>query len=381
MKFPKRHSANDVNIYTEIALLAEQFQAVNLSQGSPDYLPPSELTRFLKEATGQSLYQYASVCVLPMLTESIIKFNKQRLLPINLTEHELAVIPGATYGIHVALATFLEAKDEVIVLEPCYETYTPAIEIRGAIPIYFSLQGPDYTIDWDRLASVLSKKTKAIIINTPNNPTGKVWQKKDWDCLWELIKDTEIIVISDEVYDMVAFDNTNFYSANNHPEIKNRAFSVFSFEKMFHISGWKASYIIAPENYIQAFQSIHQYLSFNINVYSQYALSKYLEVYNPKIHKDIYQTKRNFFHHNLKDLPFEIHEKSEGGYFQTLGFRDFKKNISDLEFCKWLIQDKKVAAIPYSAFYHDHRNTGEIRFCFAKKEETLQKAIYNLKKN
>lgn len=381
MKFKKRHSASEINIYTEIALLAEKYNAINLSQGSPDFLPNPQLKEFLIEAMDQNLYQYASISELPILTENIIRYNSKRKLPINLSDNQIVVIPGATYGIHLALATFLEPGDEVIVLEPCYETYAPAIEIKGAIPVYFTMMSnPEYSLDWELLRKCINPKTKAIIVNTPNNPTGKIWTKNDWDLLWDIIKDTEIVVVSDEVYDSICYDDHLFYSANHHPEIKNRAFSIFSFEKMFHICGWKACYVIGPEDYIRAFQDIHQYLSFNINVYSQYAMARYLEVYTPEKHREIYQKKRDLLYNSIQDLPFEISKKAEGGYFQCLGFKKIKPDMSDLEFSKWLIQEMKVASIPYSAFYNNHKNTGKIRLCFAKKDETLVQAIENLRK-
>ena len=380
MKFKKRHSASEINIYTEIALLAEKHGAVNLSQGSPDFQPHPAIKSFLIEATEQNLHQYASMSELPMLTQSIIQFNQRRINPIYLQDHQVVVIPGATYGIHLALATFLEPNDEVIVLEPSYETYTPAIEMRGAKPVYFGVEAPEFILDFDRLKDTIRPNTKGIIINTPNNPTGKIWTKKDWDNLWKIIKDTDIIVISDEVYDTVCYDNHSFYSANHHPEIKNRCFSVFSFEKMFHISGWKASYIIGPEDYIHAFQDLHQYLSFNINVYSQYAMAKYLEVYSTDLHQQVYQNKRDYFYDRIQNTGFEINKKAEGGYFQCVNFRNLQPKMSDLEFAQWLIREKKVAAIPYSAFYHDRRNTGKVRFCFAKKEETLEEACFKLSK-
>ncbi|WP_187478175.1 aminotransferase class I/II-fold pyridoxal phosphate-dependent enzyme [Amniculibacterium sp. G2-70] len=379
MKFRKRHSAGKVNIYTEIAELANQHFAVNLSQGSPDFHPDPRLQNFLIEAADQNLFQYASVSELPILTENLIKFNKKRNHPLELSENELAVIPGATYGIHLALATFLEPEDEVIVIEPCYETYAPAIEIRGAVPVYFQME-ENYSIDWDKLKSLIRKKTKGIIVNSPSNPTGKVWKKEDWDQLWEVIKNTDILVVSDEVYDLLCYDHREFYSARLHPEIKNRSFSVFSFEKMFHISGWKASYITGTEKFMSAFKDLHQYLSFNINVYSQYALAKYLEVFDAEEHRKFYQSKRNFFYHLLEELPFDLDPKVEGGYFQTVGFKNIKPYMSDLEFSKWLIETIKVAPIPYSAFYHDHIDTGKIRLCFAKHEDTIVQAVENLKK-
>lgn len=373
MEFKRRHSGKDFNIFTEITALAKQYNAVNLSQGSPDYDLHPELKKFIIEATEYNVNQYASVSVFPMLAESIIRFNGRRNNPINITENQLTVIPGATYGMYVAFATFLEKDDEVLVLEPFYETYTPSFEIRNAKPIYIK-SNENFEINWLAIKNAITPRTKAIIVNSPNNPTGEIWKKQDWDTLWEIIKDTEIIVVSDEVYDLICYDHHQFYSAFHHNEIKNRCFCIYSFEKMFHISGWKAGYIIAPEKYTQAFQRIHQYLSFNINAYSQYALAKFLDIFDIEKNKMIFQNKRDYFCKIIENSPFEIIKKAESGYFQTVSFRNYDQTMPDKDFALKLLIENQIAGIPYSEFYSGSSKTGFMRFCFAKDDATLDLA-------
>lgn len=379
MNFRKFHTRSEVNIFTEIGKLASEFDAVNLSQGSPDYDLNPELKQFLIDGIHTDLTKYASTSIIPELEESLLKFVGKRPIPLHVKSSEIAVSIGATYILYVSLATFLEAGDEVIVLEPCYETYEPAIGIRNAVPVYVSLD-ENFEPDWQKIKDAITDKTAAIIINSPHNPTGKLWEEKDWNQLWDIIKDTDIIVISDEVYQIITFDGKSHYSAYHHPEIKNRCFCIYSFEKIFHITGWKASYIIANEKFVKCFNDIHQYLSFTINVYAQFALAKGLETFDIKKNIDFFQKKRDLFCSILKDTPFKVSECSQGSYFQTVDFSEFAPEISDKDFAISLIKNEKIAAIPYSAFYHDHRNTGKLRFCFAKKDETLYKAAENLQK-
>ncbi len=379
MNFRKLHTRNEVNIFTEIGLLASEFSAVNLSQGSPDYDLSDEMKQFLIEGIHQDMTKYASTAVLPELEENLMKFVARRPIPLQVSCSEIAVSIGASYGLYVSLATFLEAGDEVIVLEPCYETYEPAIGIRNAIPVYVSLD-ENFNPDWQKIKDAITDKTAAIIVNSPHNPTGKLWKEEDWNQLWEIISNTDIIVISDEVYQVMTFDGIPHYSAYHHPQIKERCFCIYSFEKIFHVSGWKASYIIANEKYVKFFNAIHQYLSFSINVYAQFALAKGLAVFDIKKNIDYFEQKRNLFCDVIQDTPFQITEKAQGGYFQTVGFSDRFPGISDKDLALSLIRNHQVASIPYSAFYHDHHDTGKLRFCFAKKEETILQAAENLRK-
>lgn len=370
---------SNLNIFSEIAELAAQYDALNLAQGSPDSPLDQRLKEFLIDAASHDMNPYAAAFMLPVLKESIIQFNARRKFPLKLHESEIMVVPGATYGMYVAFASFLKPGDEVIILEPCYDTYRHAIEIRNAKPVFIDLKQNNEP-DWEKIKSSVSKKTKAIIINSPQNPTGKIWSAADWDLLWEIIENTQIVVISDEVYDVLHYGRQEFISAYHHPEIRHRCFCVFSFEKMFHISGWKAGYVIASPEYISAFSRIHQCLTFTVNVHAQYALSKYLDVFDAEKQKLLFLEKRNLFNNLMRDLPFELAEPSEGGYFQTVNFLNYNSYLSDKEFSELLVRKAQVAAVPYSAFYHDKKNTGKLRFCFAKKDETLFQAAENLKR-
>ena len=290
----------------------------------------------------------------------------------------MTVVPGATYGIYTAIASIIEYGDEVIVLEPSYDSYVPAIETNGGKPVFVSLN-EHFEADFEAIKKAITEKTKAIIINSPHNPTGKIWKKADFEQLYQMIKDTEIMVISDEVYDLITFDENKFYSICHHPELKNRSFAIFSFGKMFHITGWKVGYILAPEELTKAFRSVHQYLCFSVNTPAQYALAKHLEHFEVNANTLYLQQKRDFFLSEMKDLPFSFIKKTEGSYFQLAKYNQIS-DLGDLEFSIWLTKECKVATIPLSAFYQDLRNTGFVRFCFAKKEETVLKAVENLKR-
>jgi methionine aminotransferase len=237
----------------------------------------------------------------------------------------------------------------------------------------------NFELNWLDLENAISPKTRAIIINSPNNPSGKIWSAETMEKFWQYIKDTEIIVISDEVYDLLVYDDKEFYSAYHHPEIRKRCFCIFSFGKMFHVTGWKMGYIIANEEYSTAFRRVHQYLTFCANAPAQQALAEYLEIFDGKENQKKMQAKRDLFLETMQETPFEIRYPSSGSFFQTVNFRNYQPKMSDKDFAIWLTVEKKVASIPISAFYHDGRNTGNIRFCFAKKEETILQAVEKLK--
>ena len=376
MKLPKKHHGAETTIFAKMTALALQENAANLSQGFPDDEIHPHLKKLLAEATANNYNQYAPMNGLPMLVETLIDFNQKR--NISVSKDELTIIPGATYGIYTAIASIIEYGDEVIVLEPSYDSYVPAIETNGGKPVFVSLN-EHFEANFEAIKKAITEKTKAIIINSPHNPTGKIWKKADFEQLYQMIKDTEIMVISDEVYDLITFDENKFYSICHHPELKNRSFAIFSFGKMFHITGWKVGYILAPEELTNAFRSVHQYLCFSVNTPAQYALAKHLEHFEVNANTLYLQQKRDFFLSEMKDLPFNFTEKTEGSYFQLAKYNQIS-DLGDLEFSIWLTKECKVATIPLSAFYQDQRNTGFVRFCFAKKEETVLKAVENLKR-
>ena len=376
MKLPKKHHGAETTIFAKMTALALQENAANLSQGFPDDEIHPHLKKLLAEATANNYNQYAPMNGLPMLVETLIDFNQKR--NISVSKDELTIIPGATYGIYTAIASIIEYGDEVIVLEPSYDSYVPAIETNGGKPVFVSLN-EHFEADFEAIKKAITEKTKAIIINSPHNPTGKIWKKEDFEQLYQMIKDTEIMVISDEVYDLITFDENKFYSICHHPELKNRSFAIFSFGKMFHITGWKVGYILAPEELTNAFRSVHQYLCFSVNTPAQYALAKHLENFEVNANALYLQQKRDFFLSEMKDLPFNFTEKTEGSYFQLAKYNQIS-DLEDLEFSIWLTKECKVATIPLSVFYQDQRNSGFVRFCFAKKEETVLKAVENLKR-
>lgn len=378
MNLPQKHNGAELTIFSEMTALANQFGAVNLSQGFPDYEIDGNLKTFLAEATERNFNQYAPSFGLPIFVENLVEFNKNRKNPIHFSPSEITITPGATYGIYTALSAILEMGNEVIVLEPAYDSYIPGIEMNGGKPVLVALND-DFLPDFDKIKASISEKTKAIIINSPNNPTGKIWRKEDFENLYQIIKNTEIIVISDEVYDLITFDNVEFNSVFHHEELRKRSFAIFSFGKMFHITGWKIGYVIAPEELTKAFRKVHQYLAFSVNAPSQYALAKYLEIFDVEKNRRFLQEKRDFFLESFKDLPFNFREKTEGSYFQCASYEKIS-TLPDKEFCIWLTKEFKVATIPLSSFYQNQKNTGMIRFCFSKKEETILKAVENLRK-
>ena len=375
MLLPKKHSGSDFTIFSEMTALAQKHDAVNLSQGFPDYEIDERLKKFLAEGTEKNFNQYAPMSGNPLLIENLMEFNQRR--KIEVSKENITVSPGATYGIYTALASVISFGDEVIVLEPNYDSYVPAIEMNGGKPVFVSLN-ENFEVSFDALQKAITEKTKAIMINSPHNPSGKIWTKNDWEKLSQILENTEIILISDEVYDVLTYDDQEFFSAFHHPKLREQCFSIFSFGKMFHLTGWKVGYVLASEELSLAYRRVHQYLSFSVNAPAQYALAKYLEVFDVKENIKTMQNKRDFFLHQIQDLPFTLTEKAEAGYFQILDFSNIS-DLSDKDFAIWLTEKAKVATIPVSAFYHDQKNTGKVRFCFAKKEETILKAVENLK--
>ena len=375
MLLPKKHSGSDFTIFSEMTALAQKHDAVNLSQGFPDYEIDERLKKFLAEGTEKNFNQYAPMSGNPLLIDNLIDFNQRR--KIEVSKENITVSPGATYGIYTALASVISFGDEVIVLEPNYDSYVPAIEMNGGKPVFVSLI-ENFEVSFDALQKAITEKTKAIMINSPHNPSGKIWTKNDWEKLSQILENTEIILISDEVYDVLTYDDQEFFSAFHHPKLREQCFSIFSFGKMFHLTGWKVGYVLASEELSLAYRRVHQYLSFSVNAPAQYALAKYLEVFDVKENIKTMQNKRDFFLHQIQDLPFTLNEKAEAGYFQILDFSNIS-DLSDKDFAIWLTEKAKVATIPVSAFYHDQKNTGKVRFCFAKKEETILKAVENLK--
>lgn len=368
------------SFFTEMSELASRHGSFDLSLGLPDFDIDDRLKNFLKESADLNTYHYEPLAGNPLLIENIVAFNAKRKNKISVTAHEVTVVPCATFALYTALKSILNQNNEVIIIQPSYYTYGPAVVMNGGIPVYYDLD-QDFSINWEVFKSCISEKTKAIIINSPQNPTGKIWKKEDWEQLYELIRDREIYLISEEIYDTYCYDEAEHYSSMIHPGLRNRTFCIFSFGKMFHTSGWKVSYMLTSEELTSLFRCHQQYISYSANAPAQYALAKYLEVFDPETNKTIMQKKRDIFSELLKDTPLQIEQLAEGSVFQVVNFRNLSKTMTDVEFSKWLTVEKKVACLPLSAFYNSRQNSDYVRFSFAKKDELIIQALEHLRKN
>lgn len=378
MNLPAKHSVKGNTIFTVMSALAHEHNAINLSQGFPDFPIDGKLGELLAEASQKGFNQYAPMPGLPMLREAISNdFNKRYGVTVN-ANTEVTITPGATYGIYTAFTSILQRDDEVIVLEPAYDSYIPNIETNGAKVVPVSLTAPTYHVDWNKVKDAITNKTRAIIVNTPHNPTGATWTKEDWDKLAEVIRGTDIIVLSDEVYEQIVFDGKQHYTVLQHEELREKSFAIFSFGKVYHNTGWKMGFVIAPPTLTNAFRSIHQFLVFSVNTPAQYALAQYLSQPDLPSVSDMMQRKRDHFLKLIADTPFTIHTPAGGSYFQTVGYEQIN-DMPDMEFAQWLTKEYGVATIPISAFYSNRQDDKTIRFCFAKKEETLEQAVVKLK--
>lgn len=377
MNLPQKHSAKGTTIFTVMSALATEHNAINLSQGFPDFPVDEKLGVLLAEAVQQGYNQYSPMPGLPMLREAIAADVSRRYGVSIDAMNEVTVTPGATYGIYTAFTSILQKGDEVIVLEPAYDSYIPNIETNGAVVVPVALTAPSFSVNWNKVKAAVTTKTRAIIINTPHNPTGAVWTKEDWDNLADVVRSTDIIVLSDEVYEQLIFDGKQHYSVLQHEELRQRSFAIYSFGKVYHNTGWKMGFVIAPPQLTTAFRSIHQFLSFSVNTPAQYALAQYLsQPVLPDV-SNMMQAKRDYFLQLMKDTPFTIHQPAAGSYFQTVGYGNIS-DMPDTEFAIWLTKEYGVATIPISVFYSNKQDDKIIRFCFAKKEETIQAAVSKL---
>lgn len=371
---------NHYSFFTEMSELATQNNSFDLSLGLPDFDIDHRLREYLKEAADLNSHNYEPLAGNPLLIKNIISFNLNRKNSIRLQENEVTVVPCATFALYTSLKSILNQGDEVIVIQPSYYTYAPSIFLNGGIPVYYDLDN-DFSVNWEKLQSCISEKTKAIIVNSPQNPTGKIWSESDWNQLYSIIKDREIYLISEEIYDTYCFDGKEHYSSFLHPDLKKRTFCIFSFGKMFHSTGWKVGYLLAPEELTAKFRCHQQYISYSANAPCQYAIAKYLEVFDPSQNQILMQKKRDLFNELIKETPFIFEQKAEGAVFQIVNFRTVSKTMTDVEFSKWLTIEKKVACLPLSAFYNSRQNSDYVRFSFAKNDDLIIDALEYLKKH
>lgn len=368
------------SFFTDMAELASKHNSFDLSLGLPDFEIDDRLKQYLKEAADLNNHNYEPLAGNPLLIENIIQYNAKRKNSIHLNENEVTIVPCATFALYTSIKSILNQGDEVIVIQPSYYTYAPSIVLNGGVPVYYDLDN-DFAINWEKLQNCISQKTKAIIVNSPQNPTGKIWSKADWNQLYELIKDQEIYLISEEIYDTFCYDGIEHYSSFLHPELKKRTFCIFSFGKMFHTTGWKVSYLLTTKELTSKFRCHQQYISYSANAPAQYALAKYLAIFDPSETQQLMQNKRDIFNELIKDTPFEVEQKAEGSLFQVVNFRKISKTMTDVEFSKWLTIEKKVSCLPLSAFYNSRQNSDYVRFSFGKKDEVIIQALEYLRKN
>jgi methionine aminotransferase len=358
--------------------LAAEHNAVNLGQGFPDFPMDSQLIDLVSKALKNGFNQYVHMNgYMPLREKLAEKANRLYGASVN-PDTQITVTPGGTYAIYTALTTVLQPGDEVIVFEPAYDSYVPNIVINGGVPVYISLKYPDYSIPWEEVKQKITPKTRMIMINTPHNPTGSVLQENDIQQLREIVKDTNIHILSDEVYEHLIFDNIPHQSMLRYPDLLERAFVCFSFGKTYHCTGWKLGYCISAADTMAEFRKVHQFNSFSCNSPMQVAISEFLQYEEAYLSLGAFlQHKRDYFQQLMQATPFKA-LPSHGSYFQGYSYEGLS-NESDRELAIRLTKEYGVATIPFSVFYHDNTDNKVLRFCFAKKASTLEKAVEKLK--
>jgi methionine aminotransferase len=366
-------------IFTIMSALANEHKAINLSQGFPNFETSEELISLVDQFMKKGMNQYAPMQgILPL--REVIAEKMEELYRVKYNpETEITITSGGTQAIYAAIASVIREGDEVIVMEPAYDSYVPAIELNGGIPVFVQLQAPDYHIDWEAVKKVVSSHTKMIMINTPQNPTGAVMTKEDMKQLEKITSGTDIVILSDEVYEHIIFDNLRHESVCLYPKLAERSFVIFSFGKTYHTTGWKMGYCLAPANLSAEFRKVHQFMVFSANTPVQYALAEYMKKKDKYTElPGFYQKKRDHFIQLLKGSKFKFSPAS-GSYFQLLDYSGITQE-KDTEFAKRMTKEFGVASIPISVFYHESVDNKILRFCFAKTNETLEHAAERLLK-
>jgi methionine aminotransferase len=362
-----------ISIFTKMTALAQSVGAINLSQGFPGFDPDSLLIERLAYHASHGKNQYSPASGVAELRTQI------GLLYDCNPDTEVTVTSGAAEALFCAIATVVSKGDEVIIIEPAYDLYAPAVETQGAVPVFVQMKYPDFAIDWQEVEDKITSKTKLIIVNTPHNPTGKVLQESDITALEEIVsRHPELLLVSDEVYEHIVFDGNVHLSLRDSEILRDRTFMCSSFAKTFHITGWKMGYCIAPSALSEEFRKVHQYVTFCSFTPAQYAIADYLESSKAYLQLSaFYQKKRDLFLKALNESDFKI-LTSEGTFFQNVSYAHLSER-SDVEVSTRLTEKLGVASIPTSVFYNDKTNNKILRFCFAKDDETLLKAAERLK--
>ncbi len=368
-------------IFTVMSALATEKNAVNLGQGFPDFDCDPKLVNCVTDAMTHGLNQYPPMTGVAALREAVADkieaLYQHRYNPTS----EITITAGATQAILSIILAVVRADDEVIVLEPCYDSYIPNIEMAGGVAVRVPLTPGTFRPDFDKIAAAITPKTRAIIVNSPHNPSATVWTREEMLKLQELLAPTNIVLISDEVYEHMVYAPLQHLSASSFAGLAERAFIVSSFGKTFHVTGWKIGYVAAPAAYSAEFRKVHQFNVFTVNTPVQHGLAAYLKDPQPYLQLPaFYAAKRDLFRQGLAHTKFEL-LPSEGSYFQCVRIDKLgvpEKDLSEADFCKWLTTEIGVAAIPLSAFYADGFDQRVVRFCFAKQDETLKLALGRL---
>ena len=360
-------------IFTTMSNLANDHGAINLSQGFPDFDVDERLKHLAIKYIKKGPHQYAPMQgALPLREAIYVKVNAMYNASYDV-EKEITITAGATQAIYTAISAIIKENDEVILFTPAYDCYEPAIEICGGKPVFIQLQAPDFAINWEEVKKLISPKTRMIIINSPHNPTGSVLTKRDFIALEKIISDTGIIVLSDEVYEHLVYDDHTPQSVVSYPKLASSAIAVFSFGKTFHVTGWKLGYVLAPENLMHEFRKVHQFNVFSCNHPFQLAIAEYIkDEENYLTLSAFYNKKRKLFLEMVNASRFKA-VPSKGTYFQLLNYEEIS-SLPDIEMAKKMTIENKLASIPISVFYHSKKDPKFLRFCFAKKDETLKKA-------
>ena len=387
--FPSRLPNVGTTVFTVMSALAAEHEAINLGQGFPDFPCDRKLIASVNEAMLADRNQYPPMIGVAELRNGICQKIQNLYGHHYDPDSEITITGGGTQGVLTTILACVSPGDEVVIIEPAFDCYRPAIELAGGKTIAVSLQVTrdangqvaSYEIPWDALAKVINPKTRLLIINSPHNPTGMVWQKTDLDRLAQLVKNTSTLILSDEVYEHMVYDGAVHYSVASHPELAARSFLISSFGKTYHVTGWKVGYVAAPSALSKEFRKVHQFNVFTVNTPMQYGLASYLADAAHYLNLPaFYQAKRDFFGAGLAKTRFKL-LPTPGTYFQCADYSALnipEAQLNEADFCKWLTTKVGVAAIPVSAFYDQPTESGVIRFCFAKQEQTLATALQRL---
>lgn len=366
-------------IFTTMSALAQEHGALNMAQGFPDFVCSPKLIERVNHHMNEGLNQYAPMAGVMALREKIAQKTEELYTAVYNPETEITVTPGATLAIYAAISAVVREGDEVIILEPAYDCYLPAVELNGGRPVFAELKFPNYQVDWDEVRKLITFKTKMIIINTPHNPTGMAFSALDMQKLQKLTENSDIVILSDEVYEHILFEGLEHQSVARYPKLAERSFIISSFGKTYHNTGWKMGYCLAPANLMKEFRKIFQFMVFSVNTPIQYALADFMEERDEYLKlQSFYQEKRDVFQKAVKGSKWRI-LACQGSYFQMLGYEKITHE-ADQDYARRLVKEHKIAAIPPSSFYRKGIDHHVLRFCFAKEDETLLRAAEILHK-